>query len=514
MTPPGSTRVAPPPTRAADVPALVVLRALFDRLHEANLPYCHWKSNEHLGAAMTGATDVDVLFDRAAIVPLTRILGDCGFKRFLVKPGRGYPGIEDYVGYDEATGTLTHVHVHYRLTLGEKFLKGHHLPWEERYLAGRLLDDGHQVYVADPHLELIVLVVRQAMKLRLRDRLLAATGRPFFRGGMLREFRWLVERVRSERVVELAAELLGPRAARLFPAMLAAGRPTTRQLGALRRAAEPAFREYGLYGAWSATARAWGREFAHVLGVVGRVLHRAPVVSSRTLPQGGLTIAILGADGAGKSTLVGEITRWLSREVALVATYGGSGVGSATLPRRLLQRLGAVRRRLRGSRGGGAPRSESPAPVPVPTAARAVWVLALARERVRRSRRARRARGQGTVVLSDRLAQSQFPGMNDGPRLTAWLDAPGWWRRWAARREQAAFRLAELVPPDLVIKLHVPPDVALARKPETPRDQVLRGVRLVRDLRYPATTRVLDLDATRPLAEVILAAKRAVWDAL
>jgi thymidylate kinase len=369
------------------------------------------------------------------------------------------------------------------------------------------------VFVADPHLELIVLVVRQAMKLRVRDRLAAIAGRPYFRGGMLREFRWLVERVAPERLAALADELLGARAAALFQAMLGGGGPGTGQLRALRRLARPALHEYRLYEAWGATARAWGRELAQLAARLGRALRRADSASTRSLPQGGLTIAILGADGAGKSTLVGEITRWLSREVALVATYGGSGVGSAMWPRLVLQRLGAVRRRLRGA-GGRAPTPRAAATTPpAPTAARAVWVLALARERVRRAREARRARGLGMVVLSDRLAQSQFPGMNDGPRLTAWLDGGGW-RGWAARRELAAFRLAELVPPDLVIKLHVPPDVALARKPETPREQVLRGVRLVRDLRYPATTRVLDLDATRPLADVILAAKRAVWDAL
>jgi thymidylate kinase len=104
--------------------------------------------------------------------------------------------------------------------------------------------------------------------------------------------------------------------------------------------------------------------------------------------------------------------------------------------------------------------------------------------------------------------------MNDGPRLAAWLDSPSAWRRRAAQRERAAFRLSELVPPDLVIKLHVPPEVALTRKPETPREQVLRGTRLVRDLTWPATTRVVDLDATQPLDQVILRAKRAVWEAI
>ena len=505
--------------RATDqgVRVLEPLRRLFDRLNRSDIRYCHWKSNEHLDPSLVGATDVDALFDRAAIGPLTRLLVELGFKRFVVKPGRGYPGIEDYVGCDAATGTLTHLHVHYQLTLGEKFLKGHRLPWEERYLETRVFDEGHGLYVADPRLELIVLVVRQAMKLRLRDRAAALLGREFFRGGMQREFRWLVERTDPADVRALAAELVGERAAALFPAMIAAGRPSTAQLRRLRRLADPAFREYRLYDASGAAVRGWARELGHVFFRLARVLQGAPPRSTRTLPQGGVTIAVLGADGAGKSTLVGAINRWLSREVCVVTTYGGSGVGSASLPRLLMQRLGAVRRTLLGrGRGPRAARPKSAGPVSAQplTTARGIWVLSLARERVRRALDARRARSQGMVVLSDRIPQSQFPGMNDGPRLTAWLDSPSWLRRWAARRERDAFRLSALVPPDLVIKLHVPPEVALRRKPETPREQVERGAQLLRELRWPATTRVVDLDATLPLDEVIVRAKRAVWDAL
>src|SRR5574341_378378 len=86
-------RKSAPPTMAASPPTapLRVLKDLFARLHDADIRYCHWKSNEHLDASLVGTTDVDVLVDRRAIVPFTRILGQSHFKRFVVKPGRGYP---------------------------------------------------------------------------------------------------------------------------------------------------------------------------------------------------------------------------------------------------------------------------------------------------------------------------------------------------------------------------------------------------------------------------------------
>jgi hypothetical protein len=39
-------------------------------------------------------------------------------------------------------------------------------------------------------------------------------------------------------------------------------------------------------------------------------------------------------------------------------------------------------------------------------------------------------------------------------------------------------------------------------------------VELLRRLSYPPTTRVVDIDASQPLADVVLQAKRAVWGAI
>jgi len=497
---------------------LGVLRVLFERLHAEGIRYCHWKSNEHLDASLVGKTDVDVLVDRRAIVPLTRLLGLSNFKRFVVKPGRGYPGIEDYVGFDPETGALTHLHVHYQLTLGEKFLKGHRLPWEPLYLSTRVMDEQRGIYVADPHLELVVLVLRAAIKLRARDFLIQAAGIPYFRGGLLREFRWLAKRVRPEGVAALANRLIGARAGALFPAMIAAGSPSLRDLVALRRT-EPRLQEYRLYGEWEKVRHAWGRELGIIRWKLKNWYLRAPTKSTRTLPQGGLTVAVVGADGAGKSTLVAELAEWLSHEIAVVCTYGGSGKGSAGLVRGVLHWGAGLRRRLFGYPSASARRKPHPpetGPQPIGASVsfgRAIWVRALARERRLRALESRRARSRGMIVLSDRLPQTQFPGWNDGPRLDGSPDHP-WWYRAAAREEQEAFHLAELIPPDLVLKLHVSPEVATRRKPETPAPQILTGVDMVRRLSFPAETRVVDIDGSLPFDQVLLQAKRAVWDAI
>ena len=311
MQPGGATSTVP-------APDLGVLRDLFRRLDQAGIRYCHWKSNEHLGAAMTGATDVDVLVERSAAQRLTNILtATSDFKRFVVKAGRGYPGIEDYVGFDRATGVLTHLHVHYQLTLGEKFLKGHRLPWEAIALDTRVLDPEHGVYVSDPHLELLILVARAAIKLRWRDYGLALLGRRYFGGSMLRELRWLAARVRTDRLVAVAAPLVGGESASMLGALISGPAPSLRLLRAFRRHARPRLSEYRMYSTMGTVRRMWTREWTWIVWRVTHLVLRAPTRSTRTLPQGGVSVAFMATDGAGAAALAMQCADWLAGEVAV-----------------------------------------------------------------------------------------------------------------------------------------------------------------------------------------------------
>jgi thymidylate kinase len=503
--------------------ALNVIRALLDRLRDDTIPYCHWKSNEHLDLSLIGESDLDILVARNEAQRFSRVVAELGFKRFIVKPGLGYPGIEDYIGFDQATGALTHLHVHYQLTLGEKFLKGHRLPWEDAVLSTRVLDPVHDAFVSDTGVEALLLLTRAAMKLRTRDMLFAAAGAAYVSGSQLRELRWLAARVEHGRLLAIARPLVGDDAARHLPQMLAGPPPTIRQLRAFRRAARPRWSEHRMYGPGEALLRRWQREVAKVLSVARTRLRGAALRSStRTAPQGGLLVAIVGADGAGKSTVTQEIASWLSREVAVLPLYGGSGTGPASLTRRLLQLVAAAARRIRrqtrrdNDNGNTAPPSAT-APEPARGArslAYAAWALSLARERRRAAKRARRARDRGMVVIADRYPQRQFGGLNDGPKLWGFRTHSRRLLRWAAAREEDAYAEVERLAPDVVIKLLLPATVALRRKPDTPVEQLKRKIQIVSALRYPPGTRVVEIDATRPLQEVVLRTKQAVWHAL
>jgi len=500
------------------VRALKVVGSLMGRLRAEDIPYCHWKSNEHLVDALLGRTDLDMLVERGASPRLEEILSERGFKRFAAVAGRGYPGVEDWIGFDPDSGSMVHLHLHYELTLGEKHLKGYHLPWESVILATRRYDDAFAVFVTDPSLEWLLLLVRMMLKIRLRDRVFASIGRSYVRSGDRRELDWLRSQVEPGRLRQFATDLLGTGAADLVCESVANG-PHLGLLLRLRRLVRPRLRLHRTYGALGARLRRLVGEYRWLRASVGRRLMRSVTPLRRVSPRGGLLIAFMGADGSGKSTLVGDTVRWLGWKLDARPVYFGSGDGPTSILRWPLKMALSVLRAAGLTGTGRGARSAGGAPVSRPrpwyvVIGRIPWALALSWEKRRTLRLAWRARNRGMLILCDRYPQNQVTGFNDGPLLGHWRDRRSALLRWLARWEETPYQRAQACPPDLVIKLRVSPEAAIRRKPEVTEEETGRRNRAITDLRYPASTRLLEVDADRNLDEIVLQVRRFIWSAL
>jgi thymidylate kinase len=500
---------------------LAVVAGLFGRLVAEAVVYCHWKSNEHLWPATLGETDLDVLVNRSDSLRLSQILAETGYKRFAAPAESSHAGIEDYLALDDETGKLVHLHLHYRLILGEKFLKGYRVPWERVLLSSRVVEPHTGLYTSAPEAELVVLAVRAALKLRSRDRLGAAHRSPARGDDVLREFRWLAERVDIGRLRTLAVELLGPSVEPVLIELLETGL-TSGGLLRLQRVIDPLMRPYRGFRPREARVLRWKREWL----VRWNRLRRRVFSTRRALrlgsPRGGLIIAFLGADGSGKSTLTKAIGSWLGWKVEVVPLYFGYGDGPVSVarrPLRLLQVWYARGRSPKRAEGGGISAGSSAALSNAGrNAPKAAWHMlhawSIVSEKQSRIRQAQRARHLGWVVIADRYPQAQVKTLSDGPLLGSWAS-----HRWSgfraiARWEEQAYRRMEAVAPDLVIKLHVSPAVSAARKPDGTIESLRRRVDTVRRIRFSEDTRVLEIDADQPLEAVLLQVKRAVWEAL
>ena len=234
--------------------------------------------------------------------------------------------ITSFLGFDEATGRLIHLHVHFRLMLGEPLLKNYHAPWEQELLARAVFHPSFPIRMLDPVSEAFLLTVRMSLEMSRFDPVAVRQ-----RQATLRKFKLdqdeLGKRVNREDLRDLSALLLGEDAADLPGDILFdVGRAHSAKRG-LKKNLAP----FRTYNSLEMRVRALSRAFSWAAGHLNkRVLHLPRPWSCRA-PGGGRVISIIGVDGSGKSTAVSTIKNWLGDEMDVMPVYLGTGNGRASL---------------------------------------------------------------------------------------------------------------------------------------------------------------------------------------
>jgi thymidylate kinase len=498
---------------------LPALASLMDELARERVRYCFWKSNIRLAEGLGGRTDLDVLVDRKHAPLFREILDRRRLKPLAAAKGSAYPGIEHFLGMDDLSGRLFHLHVHYQLVLGERFVKNYRLPIEGEVLGSIRFLQGVPV----PHaaLELSILAVRALLKYRGRDAIkdVLDIRSPGIPAEMQNEIAWLLEQTSVDEVRGILESSRGPvpvepvcRFIDLVTRDPRQGFTWLRLRGNLRKALRPLERRSRLRASISYLGAAWRRRFE-------RRFRRARM----TPMTGGLTVALLGADGSGKSTMAGALERWLSWKVDVRVYYMGSTAPSRAT-RTLTLAFRALRRAHRTLSRDGWLGSITAHPIgSLRDMALALQFLTIGRDRLRRHRAGQRDALAGRVVIFDRfpleaLSSDDRHRTLDGPRMSRQFGpAMTPTKRVLARAEEKMYRSFGV--PEYLIALDVRPEVAVDRKPDHAFDVLEAKSRAAVELatlaeRSSEPVRVIRVDANRSLDDVLLEIKRRLWDVL
>jgi hypothetical protein len=486
------------------------LSAVDELLHglaASGVRYCHWKSNQGLEAALLGEGDLDLLVDERDVQRFERLLWEQGFLRMQNPPIKSFPGLADFLGFDTETGELIHLHVHYRLVLGEERVKNHHLPVERWLLEGSR--DFAGVRVPSPEAELVLLYARAHLKTSPRACVRAAMGRaatPFLTGTW-DELTWLTEQVADEAVVAACVQsglvqLTGGLEA--FLQRFRSGRVTPVSVLRQKRSVLRQLRSYQRYPSLVAVGRkGWFRlRYA-------KPAQRLYPIGKKRLPNGGILVSIVGADGSGKSTLSDDLPRWLGWKLQTRTLYFGQPKRSKTLVAlRRAKRLAA-----QGSERAQSRELRLMARISARTAIlmNGLQWIHVARVRKRRGRKARSLVSDGAVIFAERFPVPELWSMEvpmDGPRLP--IDSSDFMTHRFAVLERGSYEA--LGAPDHELVLRAPLVTLRERKPDTPPGEHAAKAAAVLALN-PRPGRTL-LDADKPYNEILLAAKRTVWRTL
>ncbi len=449
---------------------------LFEALNKDAVKWCSWKSNQHLQAGLDAETDLDLLFMPQDRYRVTQIMRSCGFILFKPAKHRSYPGVADYISFETSTGRVLHIHAHFLLTLGEKNAKSFIFPWNEHILNRRELQPGIEgVYVSNPADELVFLLVREAVKIRLRDKLVnQEPSQPYGSKGFRSEYDELKEKVDLAHFGDAAAGMFEGDIRTLL--LSAYTKPDAENMGRLKKAAD----EYGYKNGWKRSSPAQTtltmfkneglNYFCRIFEKLGWQQYLIP--RRRLLPRQGIVVAFLGADGAGKSTVTKTIQADWQHKLDIPLIYMGIGEGQGHIAvslAKLALSCGRLTKEFMKKNPESKETSEQGAAVDDKVKYRPNPLLAIAGALTKKSliRKVKRLRNKGYNVICDRWPQSQDAGINDGPLLHAALNDTNPLVRFISRWEKRQYEeMNRILKPDLCLKLIASLDIALERKPE------------------------------------------------
>lgn len=479
---------------------LIITKKLFDKLNNLKIVYCHWKSNEHLLEGLAGETDLDVLFEYRQRKKAREVLAQCGYVRVVSQFGSRYRFVEDWIGFDDETGKLIHIHLHYRMITGHQGMKEYDLPWTKKALKTRIFDETYNVYVCEPSLELVILHSRIGLKATDATLSSAAKGKYELSESDLKEMQYLKERVDWETVDEILIRSF-PESSEMLMELLRNESNDSEWYVKLAKSVEKDLescsREHGF------TKQIKQKFYYYTLRVRNLInrLTGTRFMTKKSLGRNkGVIIAFIGQDGAGKSTVTAEVKKWLEWKLDVRKYYLGSGDNYNSLAKKMCSIL--------DSKGG-----------PLGLVRRVLYIFDLRKLSgcvVKNTRKAEAYSRAGGIVIFDRYPQVEYLGINDGPKIRTSLENKSFPTTMKkilyllADSEESNYRKAIKCRPDLVFKLILPPEVSLERKPEESLEDVTRKHEIIKSLKFD-DSEVVTINATMDFEEELRLIHRSIW---
>lgn len=471
---------------------LDICKSFFDFLNESDIRYCHWKSNINLERSLNGKTDLDLLVHSADTAEFVNALNEFNIKKILSPPEKQFPGMEDYLGFDHETGSLIHLHVHYRLILGQKYIKNHHLPIENLIFAN--LTTKYNVCIPCPEVELLLLVIRAHMKVDVvslvKHGVKDILGHHYtaFPADIEKEFKSLIENSDIDKFVDILEQSNLPISINRFIYFFKKftnGKLTFLDIVNFQWQILSALKEYRRRKGVSVYFK-----YAQHFLKNSFLLYRIIDPGKKRIEGEGKIFSLVGADGSGKSTLVSALEKWLSWKLDVSEYYYG-------IPKTIQVKLFSFL--IRGLNKCRLNRLASQVET-------FLW-LYIAKRRFKICLNSKRDILEGKMVITDRFPLKEFhdmPEPMDGPRISKCIPDSS---SWIVREEEAFYD--RIVYPDRVFVLQVALEELRARKTDLDLETHKCKAAAVNSLKDGSA--VVLINANMPYHEVEIELKRKIW---
>ena len=516
-----------------DATPLPNLLAALQALEEAHIPHAYWKASRRLPHALAAGSDYDLLIPPGLRSRWMPLLQDQGFFPVQTKPSNQLSQMAHLVGPGrDHADPLVHLHLHEEAISGDYGVWGYSLGDPATLLPHRQRDGDTGVYRLSREVELVLLMLRAFTEPKMRRGPDASLSD---KADADLQFAW--ERCQPDELQRRATEFISAPAAEGLVDLLSRGVDAASALDALSPIIEAELPRFERHAA-PRRALKQARRRAHSISRAAynklrpSPLPQWPIQQGLRAPEEGLFIAVVGPDGAGKSTLVDHLHRWLSAVFDTDEVYLGKGDVVSSAWQGLAHAKWWVLQECFDRQPPTAPnptaedidddvdprsvetRSSSFDVQRTPLRQR-LWELtriARAGRQWRTARRARRQRSRGLIVITDRFPHHR-ERFGSGPAILPDQGPPLWTPLASAAERALMDRLAHNHGPDLVIRLSISAEDAWRRVPHHSFRDIERKVQALERLSFPGAHHQV-IDATLSIPEVQRRARKHIMELL
>lgn len=489
---------------------------LFASLNCEGILYCHWKSNvlSDWDTLKFKDTEYDLAVCPSSVSRFIEIIYSLGFKSITEPIHARSPSLAHYLSYDDRTSSFIHLHIYYQIQTGGELVKPYRLPVIEEIVKD--CSEFRNIKVINPTTDLLLFILRKT----LEHRSLLET--------------LLLLRSRNEIQKEFSI-LLGDEPEKSLEGVLALSKSLFPFVppGLVKSAANELFKGVGRFRLFCLAIKLdFSLRNFRTISLLSEFVLRQKRFLSRIMnryifrkktkfnlwPQGRI-IAIVGPDATGKSTIVKELSDWLSAYFNCPMVHCGKPPSNLitlflNIAAKILKSIKITKNHLPttvfmdASRGANLSISK--------ILLMSVRALGSAYDRSILINKIFKLSSRGHLIICDRFPSRTSGNMDSSILNQNTLGKYYHYRLFRLLSSIEQYIYKKLPSPDLVFKLAVPLEIAKSRNSARNKEKHEREDWLdfrhaqSRTLDFPGTT-ILEIDTNKSPEETLNEIKKHLW---